>query len=193
MIDLGYPGVDLRGLVRACSRLACQSQNLEPRYLVQVVSCRTTPTVNEVIYVGLAVFLLLVGIAVGVTALALGPWPVAAFAVLFVSLGLWNFRLMLFRRGSRLSFDPASRAVRWKAPLAQREMQADRIVRIARVRPAVFALQRDEGPNLEFWLTSTDRSVRTFFDQLLRANQAIDGSDLYKRAWPWWRGLPHTV
>jgi hypothetical protein len=96
-------------------------------------------------------------------------------------------------RGSRLSFDPASRTARWKAPLAQREIQADRIVRIARARPAVFALECLEGPDSEFWLSSTNRPVRTFFDELFRASPAIAGSDLYRRAWPWWRGLQPTV
>jgi hypothetical protein len=112
--------------------------------------------------------------------------------VLFVLLGVQQYRLVLMRTASELSLDSAGNKLYWRAIRGHGELNVADISGVRKSnRPTVYELYSVNGSTTAFWLSQRDADVRLLFGTLGEMNPSIDMSALYRKGMLWWRGLPN--
>jgi hypothetical protein len=165
-----------------------------------VASCRTIPRFNEIVYAGLVAMVLGVGIALillGVFSGFAGISIVGFIAgLVLLAAGIHQYRIILMRTASQLSLDVAEGRLGWRATAAHGELSIRDIVSIARAtrprRPTVYQFHCGDETKVSFWLATKDPAVRSFFEQLRKANPSIGMTELYERRRMWWTGLSRS-
>lgn len=134
-----------------------------------------------------------VGVTLVVLGVSIGPWPIAVAGVLFLIVGIHEYRRSLVGTASELFLDPATETLRWRATRGQGAISIGEIEEITRSkRPGVYEIHCRGGGKVAFWLGTRSREVRPFFRTLESLNPSVNTDQLYEKRWMGWAGLPRT-
>ena len=158
----------------------------------RVLTCRTNPRITDAVYGALVVIALVVGVLMLVLGAAYGVLSVAGVGVLFLVIGVQQYRQVLMRTASELSLDPSGNKLYWRAIRDHGELNVADINGVRKSnRPAVYELSSVDGSSIPFWLSQRDGDVQFLFGTLAEMNPSIDMSGLYRKSMLWWKGLPN--
>ena len=144
----------------------------------------------ELIYAGLVVVLVVVGIGLIIGSLVGGFLPPIVVGVIFLAAAFQEGRLLLFRTACRLVLDETG-VMKWYSTIGQGTLAIEEIEQIGRSsRPGVYSFRCLDGQHLDFWLDARDQAVQGFFVALRRAKPTMSTTELYRKGRLWWRGLP---
>jgi len=152
---------------------------------------RTIPRFSEAIYAFLGTLFIGIGAALIIAGSITGFVVAIIAGVIFLFVSIHEYRRLLLQTASKLSLDPTTGILSWRATFGHGEVSVETIEKIGRnkQRPEVYEISCSDGTRVNFWLSSRSRALTTLFEQLERANPTIDTSDLFTRHRLWWRGL----
>ncbi len=147
---------------------------------------------SEWVFAGLFGFILIVGLGLLTAALVADLLPVAVAAIVFLAIGGYSGKRILWDTACELRVDSDRGVLHWRSTLTQGDLPLRAIQQVVRDsrRPSVYAFRSDKGETLPFWLMKTDQAVQSLFETLTAACPQIEADSLYRRSRRQWRTLP---